>query len=153
MAQRASNRRRGARREFSAGGVVVRGDDVVVIEPRGQRAIALPKGHPEAGETAEEAAEREVREETGITAELVDKLGDISYWFQHGGRPTNKTVTFFLFEYRSGDVADHDDEVDDVRWIPLAEARTALTYKGEREMLERALARLGAADSRTGDGR
>jgi 8-oxo-dGTP pyrophosphatase MutT (NUDIX family) len=141
-----SSRRRGARREFSAGGVVVRGDDVVVIEPRGQRAVALPKGHPEPGETPEEAATREVREETGITAEVVDKLGDISYWFQSSGRPTKKTVAFFLFEFRSGNLADHDDEVVDVRWIPLAEARTALTYPGEREMLERALAHLGTQD-------
>ncbi len=139
-----SGRRRGVRREFSAGGVVVRGDDVAVIVPRGQRgAIALPKGHPDEGETPEQAAAREVREETGITAEVVDKLGEIQYWFQRKGRATNKTVAFFLFEFRSGSIEDHDDEVDDVRWIPLAEARTALSYEGEREMLERALARLG----------
>ena len=144
MVQRSSNRRRGARREFSAGGVVVRGDEVVVIEPRGQRAIALPKGHPEEGETAEQAAAREVREETGITARVRDRLGQVDYSYRRGGRVIDKTVHFYLCEFEAGDTADHDHEVDDARWMPLQEARRRLSYPGEREMIARALSIIAA---------
>jgi len=135
--------------EVSAGGVVVRGDDTVVIVPRkpgpeGQRTLALPKGHPDDGESMQEAATREVREETGVQGELVERLGDVEYWYRRkDGRPRPKKVIFYLFEYRSGDVADHDHEVIEALWMPLEEARTALTFPGEREMVERALARRG----------
>jgi 8-oxo-dGTP pyrophosphatase MutT (NUDIX family) len=135
--------------EVSAGGVVVRGGDTVVIVPRkpgpeGQRTLALPKGHPDDGESMQEAATREVREETGVQGELVERLGDVEYWYRRkDGRPRTKKVIFYLFEYRSGDVADHDHEVIEALWMPLEEARTALTFPGEREMVERALARRG----------
>jgi 8-oxo-dGTP pyrophosphatase MutT (NUDIX family) len=131
--------------EVSAGGVVVRGDETVVIVPRkpgpeGQRTLALPKGHLDDGESMEQAAAREVQEETGVEAELVARLGDVTYWYRRkNGRPRPKQVTFYLFEYRSGDVADHDHEVLEALWMPLEEARTALTFPGEREMIERAL--------------
>jgi 8-oxo-dGTP pyrophosphatase MutT (NUDIX family) len=130
--------------EISAGGVVRRGADVVVIVPTrraasGQKVLALPKGHVDAGETPAQAAQREVREEAGVDADLVGELGDVRYWYQRDGRKIAKTVTFFLFDYRAGDVADHDAEVEEARWIPLAEAERALTYKGEREMVRRAL--------------
>ena len=133
--------------ERSAGGVVVKGDQVAVIVPvkrgpQGNRVLGLPKGHIDGDETAEEAATREVREETGLDAELVDKLGEVRYWYQRKGRRVFKRVVFFLFTYRSGDVADHDSEVQDARWMPLAEAAGALTYPGEREMVERALSRV-----------
>ena len=133
-----------AQREFSAGGVVVRGDDVLVIVPvkrdaAGNSVLALPKGHPDGSETAEAAALREVREETGVSGELMGKLGDVRYWYQRRGRRVLKLVTFFLVEYRSGDIADHDDEVEEVRWLPLAQAARSLTYAGEREMVVRAL--------------
>jgi 8-oxo-dGTP pyrophosphatase MutT (NUDIX family) len=135
-------------REFSAGGVVVRGRDVVVIVPHrrsqdGERVLALPKGHPDGDESLAQAATREVREETGLDAELVDKLGEVRYWYQREGRRIFKQVTFFLFEYRAGDTADHDHEIEDARWIPLEEARTALSFQGERDMVARALSRLG----------
>ena len=107
----------------------------------GRRVLALPKGHVERGETAAEAAQREVREETGMTGELVDQLGEVRYWYQRGGRKIPKLVTFFLFEYRSGSDADHDSEIEEVRWLPLAEAAAELSYKGEREMVQKALAR------------
>src|SRR5690242_17281889 len=134
--------------EFSAGGVVVRGREVIVIVPvkrdsRGQRVLGLPKGHPDGDESPEEAATREVAEETGVRAELIDKLGDVSYRYERRGRRITKTVSFYLFEYRSGDVADHDHEIEDARWMPLDEAARTLSYQGEREMVARALSRLG----------
>jgi 8-oxo-dGTP pyrophosphatase MutT (NUDIX family) len=130
--------------ETSAGGVVVRDGEVVVIVPRkraadGRRVLGLPKGHPDNGETLEQAAIREVREEAGVEAELVGKLGEVRYWYQRAARRVPKVVTFYLFDYRSGDPADHDHEIEEARWMPFEEARTALTYDGEREMLERAM--------------
>ncbi|TMB71591.1 MAG: NUDIX domain-containing protein, partial [Chloroflexi bacterium] len=102
----------------------------------------LPKGHIDPGETSIEAAAREVREEAGVDAEPVEKLGDVRYWYQRSGRRIAKQVAFFLCEYRSGDPADHDSEVEIARWMPLAEAARELSYKGEREMVERALERV-----------
>ena len=130
--------------EVSHGGVVVRGDDVVVITPRRSRVLGLPKGGPEPGETGEQTAAREVREETGLTAEHVAPLGEVRYAYRRDGRQILKTVHFHLFRYESGDTADHDEEVDDARWMPLAEARTALTHPGEREMIGRAMSKLAA---------
>ena len=130
--------------EVSAGGVVVDGERVAVIVPTrrsaaGHKVLALPKGHVDPGETPAQAAEREVREEAGITAKLVGQLGEVRYWYQRDGRRIPKLVTFFLFDYVGGDVADHDHEVEEARWIPLARAMRELTYKGEREMVERAV--------------
>ena len=144
--------RKDVKREFSAGGVVVRGDgpeeaEVVVIWPKkpspdGRQVVGLPKGHPEGGESAADAATREVREETGVTAELVDKLGDVRYWYRRDGVLVHKIVSFFLFRYLEGDVADHDHEVEEADWIPLKDAPRRLTFSGERDMAERALSRL-----------
>jgi 8-oxo-dGTP pyrophosphatase MutT (NUDIX family) len=146
--RRASRASREQGREFSAGGVVVRDGEVVVIVPTrraadGSRVLALPKGHVDPGETPIEAATREVREETGIVAEPVVELGESRYWYRRDGRTIGKTVAFFLFDFREGDTADHDDEVEEVRWIGLQQARTALSHAAEREMVELALARLG----------
>jgi 8-oxo-dGTP pyrophosphatase MutT (NUDIX family) len=135
--------------DFAAGGVVVRDGNVIVIVPvkrdaDGNRVLGLPKGHPDGDETPEAAAEREVREETGAQAELIEKLGDVRYRHQLEGRSVSKQVSFYLFEYRSGDLADHDSEIEDARWMPLAQAARSLTYRGEREMVARALSRLAA---------
>ncbi len=135
--------------EFSAGGVVVRGNEMIVIVPvrrdaNGNRVLALPKGHPDGDETPEEAAAREVAEETGITAELIGELGEARYTYERKGQRVAKRVAFFLFEYRSGDIADHDHEIEEARWMPLEEAARALTYEGERAVVQRALSRLAS---------
>ena len=136
--------------EFSAGGVVVNdaGEVVVIVPTRraadGSKVLALPKGHPDGDETAADAALREVREEAGVDAELVEKLGDVRYFYQRDGRRIAKVVAFFLLRYTAGVVDDHDHEVEHARWMPLAEARQALTYAGERDMVRRALSRMEA---------
>jgi 8-oxo-dGTP pyrophosphatase MutT (NUDIX family) len=134
---------RGGAREFSAGGVVVRGDEVAVIVPTrraadGSRVLSLPKGHVDPGETPLQAAEREVREETGVVAEPVRELGESRYWYRRDGRTIGKSVHFYLFRYVRGKTADHDEEVEEARWIPLEEAEKKLTYAAEREMVTRA---------------
>lgn len=133
------------KREFSAGGVAVRSfrgrPFTAVVVPR-EGVLALPKGHPDGDESMAEAAQREVREEAGLETELVEKLGDVRYWYRRGGDRVFKVVSFFLLRYRSGSVENHDHEVLSARWIPLAEAPRLLSYKGEREMAETALTRL-----------
>jgi 8-oxo-dGTP pyrophosphatase MutT (NUDIX family) len=136
-------------REFSAGGLVVRRfrgrPFLAAVRVKGGTVLALPKGHIDKGESAKEAATREVREETGLDAEPVEKLGDIRYWYSRDGRRIFKVVSFYLFRYRSGSVQNHDHEVDSAEWIPLEEAPRMLAYKGEREMAEAALSRFRAS--------
>jgi 8-oxo-dGTP diphosphatase len=127
---------------------VLRGDEVVVIVPvkraaDGRRVLGLPKGHLDGDETPEQAARREVAEETGVQAELVDELGDVHYRYERKGRRVAKVVRFYLFRYLSGDVADHDHEIEEARWVPLQQAVRDLTYPGEKEMVRRALSRRG----------
>jgi 8-oxo-dGTP pyrophosphatase MutT (NUDIX family) len=134
-------------REFSAGGVVVRDGQVVVIVPTrraadGSRVLALPKGHVDPGEAPIEAATREVREETGVVGEPVCELGESRYWYRRDGRTIGKSVVFYLFTYVDGDIEDHDDEVEEVRWIDLHEAQAELSHEAEREMVALALAYL-----------
>jgi 8-oxo-dGTP pyrophosphatase MutT (NUDIX family) len=133
-------------REFSAGGLVIRNfrgtPHLAVVRVRDE-ILALPKGHPEPGESMQDAALREVREETGLETEALEKLGDIRYWYARDGDRVLKVVSFFLFRYRSGRLADHDHEVEDALWIPLEEAPARLAYRGEKEMAESALSRVG----------
>src|ERR671932_496450 len=138
----------GSESEFSAGGVVVRdGRCIVIVPPRraagGRQVLALPKGHPDGTESAADAALREVREETGVDAELIEKLGDIRYWYMRGGRRISKVVSFFLLDYVSGELDDHDHEVEHAEWMTLEEAARRLTYQGERDMAAAALSRRG----------
>jgi 8-oxo-dGTP pyrophosphatase MutT (NUDIX family) len=133
--------------ESSAGGIVFRpsdsGYEIAVIRPHGKDLWALPKGHVDKGETPEQAAGREVTEETGVSASLVKPLGEIRYFYQFRGKKIFKQVQFFLFEYRGGEINQLDEkmriEVDQARWMPLNEALRALAYKGEREMVEKAM--------------
>ena len=132
--------------EFSAGGVVVRnfrGRPFVAVIRLREDVLALPKGHPDGDESAMEAARREIREETGLTAEPVEKLGDVRYWYWRDGGRILKIVSFFLFRWRSGSVRDHDHEVMEAAWVPLERAPELLAYSGERDMAVAALDRLG----------
>jgi ADP-ribose pyrophosphatase YjhB (NUDIX family) len=139
------------RHQTSAGGIVFRRNDdrvdVVLIgrtSPAKRHIWALPKGWVEPGETIQDAALREIREETGLTGRLLDPLGQIEYSFYSPRDHTriHKTVHFFLVEYLSGDTADHDHEVDEARWWPLHEALTQMTYDSEREIMAKAKERL-----------
>jgi 8-oxo-dGTP pyrophosphatase MutT (NUDIX family) len=139
------------RREFSAGGVVIRsagnGFDVALAARRtrkGDLAWGLPKGLIEPEEGAEETAVREVLEEAGLEATVREPLGDISYWYVWDGVRVQKKVSFFLMDAVGGDVTKHDQEMEEVRWFPLAEAEGVASYSGEREMIRRAVRTLGA---------
>jgi len=139
--------------ETSAGGVVVREHDGVlemaVICPQGRRLWALPKGHLNPGETAEQAALREVKEETGLDTRTEAPLGDIRYAYQWKGKRVFKQVTFFLLRYVGGEInalaPEMRVEVDEARWIPLADAQRQLAYKGEQDMAAKAMAHLSQA--------
>ena len=119
---------------------------LAAIRPGGRKrpAWALPKWIIDSGERPEETAVREVTEETGVEARLMTKLGDIRYVYTWSGERVFKVVSFYLLRYsrgRLGDIApEHRVEVDEARWLPLEDAPELLTYSGEREMAEKALA-------------
>jgi 8-oxo-dGTP pyrophosphatase MutT (NUDIX family) len=129
---------------LAAGGVVLRGEgddiEVVIAGRDSDRTWVFPKGTPDGGETIEETAIREVREESGLDVEIVRPIGAIDYWFAVPGERVHKIVHFFLMRPQGGDVSRHDHEYDDVRWVPVADARRMLTYDTYRDMLERAIA-------------
>ncbi len=140
------------KREFSAGGVLVRRLDgrwmVAAIRPAGKKPglWALPKGRIDAGERGEETALREVAEETGAHGRSLGKLGDVRYWFNWRGERIFKVVSFFLVRYEGGRLGDvppaFRHEVAEVRWLPLEDAPRLLAYTGERDMARKAWERL-----------
>ena len=133
------------KREISAGGVVYQrnGDEIEVVlasrrTRRGQLAWGLAKGGIEEEETMEDAAVREVREETGLLAEIEASLGETRYFYVWENVRIRKTVHFFLMRHEGGDIDDRDDEMEEVRWFPLERALKRAAYRGERDVLERA---------------
>jgi 8-oxo-dGTP pyrophosphatase MutT (NUDIX family) len=135
------------RRQVSAGGVVFRRVsqrvEVAVIRPRGTQRWQLPKGLVDPGEIPEQTARREVREEAGIDGDVVAPIETIEYWYvgtdRDGERVRfHKAVHFFLLGFRAGDVADHDYEVADARWMPIREAVEELAFKNEKTVVEKA---------------
>jgi len=138
-------------RVFSAGGVVFRGNnssrEVLLCGRSNDGLWCLPKGTPERGESMQQTASREVREETGVEVESEGIVGDIRYWFS---RPQEgvcyyKTVRHFLFKPIGGDTSLHDHEFDDVRWFPVEDALRLLTYRNEGRILRQAI---GMAEER-----
>jgi len=135
--------------QVSSGGVVVR--DVGRLEvclirpvpkPESRRPVwALPKGGIEAGETHEDAALREIREETGIEGVIQADLGSIDYWFysSRDGSRVHKTVHFFLVRGTGGDTSLHDAEVDEAAWLDVEAALDRMTYPNERQMVRKAV--------------
>ena len=133
-------------RDVSAGGVIYRQHDgrleVALVGKLSPRRWSLPKGGLQRGETLEQAAVREVTEETGLQARLVCPLGEIEYWFRWAGRRHFKTVHFYLMEAIGGDVSQHDHEYDLVEWFSLEDARRQMSYPSEVGIVERAAATL-----------
>jgi 8-oxo-dGTP diphosphatase len=132
--------------EMSAGGVIYRrrAGEIEIALIRVRNRWGLPKGHVEKGESINDTAVREVREETGLEGRVSKKLGDIGYSYRDrrtAGEPVriHKRVHFYLMRYLKGDVGDHDHEVDEARWFPIDEAIRNLKYPTERKMVYRAL--------------
>ena len=132
------------KRQVSAGGVIFRKNDssveIALIAVKGGHVWCLPKGTIDKGESPEVTAVREVSEETGLQGRIIEKLGEINYWYyiKEEEARCRKTVHFFLIEYESGDTSQHDFEVDLVSWFPIDDALKKANYKGEREIIEKA---------------
>ena len=120
---------------------------VLLVHRRSPRLWALPKGTPDSGETIEETALRETREETGIEVEIERRLRSIRYFFVRGSTRFQKTVHFFLMRPIGGAIEDHDAEFDEVRWTDLEEALAILNHATERSVVEEAGEVLGEMES------
>jgi 8-oxo-dGTP diphosphatase len=134
--------RKKSRNEHSSGGAVISTRDgvtcVALIATRGKTRWGLPKGAVSKGETSEQAALREVLEETGLQAEIVKPLDTIEYFFRAGDTLIHKRVDFYLMRYVSGDLTPQLSEVDDVEWVELSEAIQRASFESERKLLETA---------------
>lgn len=125
-------------REFSAGGVVFKGDSVLIIRPAGTDRWQLPKGHIDEGESSEKTAVREVEEEGGVKVKLLGKIGNTKYFFVFKGQKVFKNVTFYLMEY-VGDLKKgiSEIEVDETKFVPYKKALELLSFKDDREMVKK----------------
>ncbi len=135
----------------SAGGIVIRfqEDRPQFVAGRRHRepdidTWTLPKGTPDAGESTEETALREVTEETGLQVRIVEPLESIAYTFVQRGARIHKTVHYFIMVPTGGELADHDHEFQEVRWVDFDDAAGLLTFESERALVERASGRVTA---------
>jgi 8-oxo-dGTP pyrophosphatase MutT (NUDIX family) len=137
------------RNEHSSGGAVLSFRDdvpyVALIATRGRLRWGLPKGAVSEGETSEQAALREVQEETGLDASIVKPLDTIEYYFRGGGTLIRKRVDFYLMNYVSGTLTPQLSEVDDVQWVELSEAIQRASFDSEKKLLEMALGEIETA--------
>lgn len=146
MSKAADDRHLPTLEQVSAGGVVFRKSDnqteIVIVMMLPDRRWQLPKGIIDEGETAEESGLREVREEAGVDADLIAPIETIEYWFVASWdgirKRIHKHVHFFLMKYRSGDVAGHDHEVAEARWVEINEAINMLEFESEKKVVEKA---------------
>jgi 8-oxo-dGTP pyrophosphatase MutT (NUDIX family) len=142
-------------RDVSSGGVITpvdgNGLQVVLVGRARPERWSIPKGTPVPGETLEETAIREVREETGLSTKILERLGDITYWFSTRGTRHHKTVHFYLLEFLGGNMDDHDWENDFVAWVPETEARDRMSFASEITIVERAIERTRARIAPGGD--
>jgi 8-oxo-dGTP pyrophosphatase MutT (NUDIX family) len=131
--------------QVSAGGVVVRAGEVLLISTFGGRRWQLPKGHLEAGESPEQAAVREVEEETGVRGRVLAELPDVEYWFtERGTHRIHKRVYYYLLVYERGDTADYDPhEVSGAAWMSWEEALARLSFANDRRVVKRARQTVG----------
>jgi 8-oxo-dGTP pyrophosphatase MutT (NUDIX family) len=131
------------RNEHSSGGAVIMFREgkpfVALIATRGKKRWGLPKGAVSEGETSEQAALREVNEETGLEATIVKPLDTIEYFFRASGTLIRKRVDFYLMTFTGGELRPQLSEVDDVEWVPLSEAIHRASFESERKLLEMAL--------------
>jgi 8-oxo-dGTP pyrophosphatase MutT (NUDIX family) len=145
--------RKRTRNEHSSGGAVISIRDgvahVAMIATRGKTRWGLPKGAVSEGETSEQAALREVLEETGLAAEITKPLETIEYFFRAGDTLIRKRVDFYLMRYVGGELTPQLSEVDDVEWVEISEAISRASFDSERKLLESVLADVSPASSKT----
>ena len=137
------NKKSKFKREFSAGGAVYKKDGQqilwLVCKHSGYHKWVLPKGLIEEGKTGQVTAEREIQEECGVKAKVIAKIPDPEkYIYTLNGQKIFKVVTYFLMEYQSGDIADHDWEMEAVEWLPFGEALAKLNFHGAKQVLTKA---------------
>lgn len=129
--------------EHSAGGVVfkkVTGQTLILVARHsGHHGWVFPKGWIEEGETKMETALREVKEETGLVCEIVQPLTEVTYFYQLHGERIKKTVSYFLMNFISGDIKDHDWEMEEVEWLPQEKVLDKLTYQSDKKVFQEAL--------------
>jgi len=126
------------KRVFSAGGIVVKDGKVLVTQHSKHKGWDFPKGHIEIGESSEIAALREVAEETGVKAEIIERVGETKYFYWEEGEKILKTVAFYLMRYKSDGDATTAFEVSDQVWLPIDDVEEKLTFKDTKEMWKKA---------------